>query len=434
MPRFLMRALFLSLLVTFLGFAAHAKDALSTTPPARVGLSPARLDRLNEAIETLITDKRIPGAVTLIARNGKIAHFKAQGMMDVEAGQTMRPDALFRIYSMTKPIVSVAIMMLFEEGKLGLDDTVESYIPEFQDLRVYVSGSDNNMVTEALVRSVTIRDLLTHTSGWTYSHIGDTPIHKLYRGKGILPGVSELTHLPKKISPVESLQDMVQALGTTPLMHQPGERFSYGVSVDVLGYLVEKISGQTLDVFLKTRLFDPLVMKDTGFHVPPSKLDRFTAVYEHQQDGTIALLSTAQESRFMRQPSLLSGGAGLVSTAIDYARFSQMMLNGGALDGVQILSPKTVELMVQNNLPDGMTIFGRAGLSFGLGFAVVTDIAKTHNIGSTGTFSWSGAASTAFWIDPQERLVFVAMTQVVNPKNFDFYGFLQQRVYQTIVK
>ncbi len=428
------RVLFLSLVIVFSGFGAQAKGALSTARPDRVGLSQTRLDQLNESIEALVTERRIPGAVILIAREGKIAHFKAQGMMDVEAGQAMRPDAIFRIYSMTKPIVSVAIMMLFEEGLLSLDDAVTSYIPEFEGMRTYVSGTQGNMVTEPLARPVAIHDLLTHTSGLTYNFIGNTPVHKLYNAKGILPGGNELSPFLKSAHPVESLQKMVEALEAIPLLHQPGARFSYGVSTDVLGDVVEKVSGQPLDVFLKTRLFDPLAMKDTGFWTPQHKLERFTALYMQQEDGAIKRFSSAEESRFTRRPSLLSGGGGLVSTALDYARFSQMMLNGGVLDSVQILSPKTIELMTQNNLPEGVAMFGRPGYGFGLGFSVITDVAKTHNLGSNGTYSWSGAASTAFWIDPQEDLVIVAMTQVISPWGNGFYDYLQRRVYQTIVK
>ena len=434
MHKLLTRALMLSLLVTFSGVGASARQVLSTTAPQKVGLSSARLDRLDGAVETLVSNKQIPGAVTLIARHGKIAHFKALGMMDIQTGQAMRPDAIFRIYSMTKPIVSVAIMMLFEEGRIGLDDPVAKYIPEFENMRVYKKGATvKTMVTEDLARPVTIHDLLTHTSGLTYNFIGTTPVHKLYTAKGILPGGNELSPLLKDVRPIQSLQEMVEALETIPLLHQPGTRFSYGVSLDVLGYVVEKISGQTLDVFLKTRLFDPLGMKDTGFWVPQEKLDRLAALYIRQEDGSIKRLSSAKESRFTRRPSLLSGGGGLVSTAMDYVRFSQMLLNGGALDGIQILSPKTVELMTQNNLPDGVSMFGRPGYGFGLGFSVITDIVKTHNIGSTGTYSWSGAASTAFWIDPQEDMIIVAMTQVIGPQNSGLYDFMQRQAYQAVV-
>jgi len=343
------------------------------------------------------------------------------GQMDIERGKPMREDAIFRIYSMSKPITAVALMMLVEEGLIGLDDAVHTYIPAWKDLAVYASGMPSlladappSFLTTPVLRPMKVVDLATHTSGLTYGFMMRSAVDAAYRR-------AKLTDRQT----LGGLQGMIDQLARIPLDFSPGTAWNYSVAIDVLGYLVEKLSGISFGEFLRTRLFAPLGMNDTAFYVPSNKTERFTSCYQPEGEGRgLKLQDDARESTYAKPPLLESGGGGLVSTAHDYLRFCRMMLNGGTLDGVQILSPKTVALFSLNYLPEGREIADMAlpgmfsessfaGVGFSLGCGVNVDVAKTRLPGSLGEYFWGGAAATAFWIDPKEELTVVFMTQVI---------------------
>jgi CubicO group peptidase (beta-lactamase class C family) len=390
--------------------------------PETVGMSSARLARLDAVMKRRYVDAGyLPGMLTYVHRKGHLVHTGICGQMDLERGKPIREDAIFRIYSMSKPITAVALMMLVEEGLIGLDDAVHTHIPAWKDLAVYASGMPSllaaappSFLTTPVRRPMKIIDLATHTSGLTYGFMMRTAVDAAYRKAKVTdrqtPG---------------GLQGMVDQLAQIPLDFSPGTAWNYSVSIDVLGYLVEKLSGMSFGEFLQTRLFEPLGMNDTAFYVPGDKTDRFTSCYQPESSGPgLKLQDDARESTYAAPPMLESGGGGLVSTARDYLRFCRMMLNGGALDGVQILSPKTVALFSLNYLPDGREVAdmtlpgmfsesGYAGVGFSLGCGVNVDVAKTRLPGSLGEYFWGGAAATAFWIDPKEELTVVFMTQVI---------------------
>ncbi|NOT63641.1 MAG: beta-lactamase family protein [Acidobacteria bacterium] len=395
--------------------------------PESVGLSSERLQRINQLIERKIKEEKLVGALTLVARRGKVVHFAVAGQADVEGNKPLKTDAIFRLYSMSKPITTVAAMMLLEEGKFQLDDPVATYLPEFKDVMVYGEGG-------ALVKPkapMTIRHLMSHTAGLTYGLFGNTEVDKLYRAANIF-GDFTLAEFSKKVAAL-------------PLMFHPGEQWNYGVNTDILGRLVEVWSGVTLDEFFRQRIFKPLAMNDTGFDVPAAKLDRFTTNYQWgmspfalgEAGGKRIVADHPSKSAYARPAKFYSGGGGLVSTAQDYLRFCQMMLNGGVLDGARLLSPKSVQLMTMSHtaharMPAGGVALGK-GAGFGLGFQVVTDTAENQRLGSVGTFDWSGAASTSFFIDPHEQLIGILLTQ-----KFPFDGRLsvefRTAVYQAIVE
>ena len=341
--------------------------------------------------------------------------------MDIERDKPMREDAIFRIYSMSKPITAVALMMLVEEGLIGLDDLVHSHIPAWKNLGVYASGMPSlladappGFITTQTLRPMKVVDLATHTSGLTYGFMMRTAVDAAYRRAKVTDRQT-----------AGGLQGMIDQLAGIPLDFSPGTAWNYSVSIDVLGYLVEKLSGMSFGEFLRRRLFEPLGMHDTAFWVPSDKTDRFTSCYQPETKGSgLKLQDDARESTYANPPKLESGGGGLVSTAHDYLRFCRMMLNGGTLDGVQILSPKTVALFSLNYLPEGREVAdmalpgmfsesGYAGVGFSLGCGVNINVAKTRLPGSLGEYFWGGAAATAFWIDPKEALTVVFMTQVI---------------------
>ena len=389
--------------------------------PEAVGLSSARLAKLDQVMKARYVDGGdLPGLLTQVYRKGELVHTGLCGHMDLERGKAMREDAIFRIYSMTKPITSVALMMLVEEGLLGLDDDVHTHIPAWKNLGVYASGvptllasAPPSFLTTRPERRMKVVDLVTHTSGLTYGFMMRTSVDAAYRKVKIndfqTPG---------------GLETFVEQLAELPLEFSPGTAWNYSVSIDVMGYLVQKLSGMSFGEFLRTRLFEPLGMTDTAFYCPPEKLDRFTSCYQPAQGGGLKLQDDGQKSTYAAPPSLESGGGGLVSTAHDYMRFCRMMLHGGALDGVRILSPKTVALFSLNHLPDGGELAamappgafsesGYSGIGFSIGCGVNVDVAKTRLPGTPGEYFWGGAASTAFWIDPKEELTVVFMTQVI---------------------
>ena len=403
------------------------------------GMSTERLRRVDEHLQRNYLDtERYAGTLTLVARKGEITHFSPQGLMDAERGKSVRDDTIFRIYSMTKPITSVALMTLYEEGRFQLDDPVHKFIPEWENLRVWVGGAHPNFMTKACDRPMSVRDVLSHQSGLTYSFHLRNSVDAAYRELGIMNRAGDLGF------PRETLAESVQKLANVPLVFSPGTAWNYSISTDICGYLVEVISGKRFDEFLRERIFEPLSMTDTAFHVPDEKLDRFAACYVPKPGGGRTLSDDPETSDYRTPPVLLSGGGGLVSTAMDYYRFCQMLLNGGELDGQRVLSRKTIELMTSSHLPNGVDLaavapagqFSEAvynGTGFGLGFSVLLDRAKAQIPGSPGQYAWGGAASTAFWIDPVEEMIVVFMTQLLPSSSYPVRRELQVLVNQAIV-
>jgi CubicO group peptidase (beta-lactamase class C family) len=389
--------------------------SLPTCKPEDVGLSSAALGRLSTAIQARIGQGHLPGAVALIARHGKVAYFEAFGKQDPAGGAPMVKDSIFRIYSMTKPIVSVGVMMLWEEGRLLLNDPIEEYLPALASPRVAVIEGET-MRQVAANRSITVQDLLRHTSGLTYEFRGTTPVHKAY----IDARVARLK---------QTNEDQVATLGRLPLLHQPGTRWEYSRSTDVLGRLIEVISGQTLGGFLSERIWEPLGMADAGFSVPEKHHGRIAEPFAKDPDTNtdVSLLDVKRTALFE------SGGGGMVSSTMDYARFCSMLLNNGRFGGTTYLGRKTVELMTSDHLGSipGDPELLPPGHGFGLGFAVRTSAGMAPFPGSAGNYYWSGAAGTSFWIDPAERLFAVLMIQA--PVQREHYRMLfRDLVYAAI--
>ena len=412
-----------------------------TTVAERViaGLSTERLGRIDSLLQQrYIEPGKIAGALTLVARRGEIAHFFALGEMDAERGKPMRQDTIFRIYSMSKPITSVALMTLYEEGHFQLDQPVHDFIPAWSELGVWRTGAHPNFTTTHPVRPMTVRDLLSHQSGLTYGFHLRHPVDAAYRALAIMNRPGDLA------LPDDTLAETAAKLAEVPLLFSPGTAWNYSVSTDMCGYLVEVISGNAFDAYLQDRLFGPLGMVDTGFHVPDEKLDRFAACYAPTPEGGRELQDDPETSAYRRPPRLLSGGSGLVSTADDYFRFCQMLLHGGELDGARILSRKTIDLMTLNHLPGGQDLAAvappglfseaaMAGTGFGLGFSVLFDLSRAQITGSVGQYAWGGAASTAFWIDPVEEVVVVFLTQLRPSSTYPFRRELQVLVNAALV-
>jgi len=396
--------------------------------PESVGFSSKRLSRVNKMMQGYIDKGKLASGLTMLARHGETFHFEPYGVLDLESGVPVEHDTLFRIYSMTKPITSAAVMMLYEEGHFSLDDPVGKFIPELASLKVYDGMGETGMRLVDQQQPITIRHLLTHTSGLSYGFHQDSPVEEMYREADITP-------------PDGTLQEMAEKLGRLPLLTQPGTKWRYSFATDVLGYLVEVISGKPFDQFLQDNILDPLGMSDTSFFAPEEKLDRLATVYGAGKDGIVPL-HNALVDRHARPHTLFSGGGGLVSTASDYMRFCQMLLNGGVLDDQRLLAPKTVEMMRSNHLADELKPFAvgqsnasdTKGCGFGLGFRVVMDIAQHGIIGSNGIYSWGGAASTVFWIDPQEDLVAILLTQFMPSSYYPLRREFQIATYQAMVE
>ncbi len=401
-----------------------------TSEATATGFAPERLARLDGWMRRQVESGRLPGLNLLIWRRGAVAYRAAHGMADIEAGRSYADDTIVRIYSMTKPLTSVAVMMLYEEGRFQLDDPIAQFLPAFRNMRVYTGGSRVLPATEPAQRDITFRDLLTHTSGLTYGFMDATPVDALYRQNGVDFQTSDAT-----------LAEVVEKAAAQPLLAQPGTAWNYSIATDVLGHLVAVISGQEFADFLRTRVLQPLGMMDTDFHVPAEKLSRFAACYQRGADGRPALLDAPATSRFAAPRRIASGGGGLVGTAADYLRFCRFMLNRGELDGVRLLGRKTVELMTSNHLRGDMADMGQArfaestyvGIGFGLGVSVMLDPAKAQILGSAGEFSWGGMASTTFWCDPAEDLAAVLMTQLVPSSTYPIRRELRVLAYQAIV-
>jgi CubicO group peptidase (beta-lactamase class C family) len=414
--------------LTLLAVAAPAaSQGLPTTSPEAVGLSSARLQRLDKVMQDYVDTHRVSGVVTIVVRNGKVAELAAFGKRDIEANAPMQKDTIFRIASMSKAVTSVAVMMLVEEGKIGLSDPVSKFIPSFKKTTVIVPpppgaipGSPASIMPAK--REITIRDLLTHTAGIGY---GDGPAEEQYKAANV-----HGWYFADKAEPIATPIDRLAAL---PFDAQPGERFVYGFNTDILGVVVERASGLSLDVFFRTRIFEPLKMMDTQFFLPATQRDRLAAVYSLDESGRLTRApdpDTGQGAYIDGPRMCFSGGAGLLSTASDYARLLQMMLNGGELDGVRILGPKTVELMTSNHTG---VLFNEGKTGFGLGFEVIDDIGKSGAYGSPGEFMWGGAYHTIYWADPQEKIVAVLMTQLLPATGSDLHEKFRDLVYQAVV-
>ena len=400
--------------------------------PESVGFSTERLARLDAAMQKQVDDKQLAGIVTILARHGKIVEEKAYGKKDLATGTPMTTDTIFRIFSMTKPITGVAMMILYEEGKWHPSEPIAKYIPEFAHLKVYAGvDKDGKMILEDPVHPPTIGELMSHTAGFTYGVFGKTPVDKMYSEQQILGS--------------DNLQQMIDKLAKTPLLYQPGTKWVYSISMDIQGYLIEKLSGQSLPDFVQQRILGPLKMKDTGFFVPKEKRDRFASLYGEGADGKL-IPSTSEgnspKTNYSVKPGLASGGGGLTSTAEDYLRFAQMLLNRGELDGVRILAPGTVKLMTTNhlapNLLTGEFSIGaatmRPGLGWGYDCAVFYDPLAANEIVGKDTFFWNGAADTWFWIDPTNDLIFVGMTQRMGGPGWPEVEQLSRpTVYQSLI-
>jgi CubicO group peptidase (beta-lactamase class C family) len=382
-------------------FAAKSDgNALPMAKPEGVEMSSERLTELTKGMQQFVDQGRLAGVVTMVARHGKVVEFDAVGKRDIAANAPMQKDSIFRIYSMSKPITGVAMMILFEEGKWQLNDPISKYIPEFKDLKVWSQGPNGNVVMKTPAHAPTMRELMSHNAGFTYGIFSETPVDKLQRDAD-----------PLNIN--NTLDEFIKRMGKLPLNAEPGSEWHYSVSVDIQGYLVQKLSGMPFDKFLEERVFKPLKMVDT-FYVPADKLNRLAQYYTYDKEGKLqAVEATGNLNHdFGKDPAFKSGGGGLVSTATDYMRLCQMLLNGGTLEGVRILSPRTVELMRTNMLPSNLgstAILG--GNGFGLDFAVVNDPIANGGYYGKGTFYWGGAAGTWFWIDPVNDLVAVGMIQ-----------------------
>jgi CubicO group peptidase (beta-lactamase class C family) len=397
---------------------------METITPEKAGFSSGRLARVPEVMQGYVDRQELAGLITLVTRYRKVVHSECFGLMDIEASKPMQIDTIFRIYSMTKPITSVALMMLFEQGLVRLTDPVARFIPAFD--RVQVLANDGSLVQPR--RPITIHDLLRHTAGMSYNgyyeETGD-PVDKLYDEVDLWPAGA-------------TSQEMVQRIAELPLAFHPGEAWRYSVATDVIGHVVELVSNMSLAQFLEMRILKPLGMDDTAFSIPPAKADRFATLYGSGQERALQEIDTAIGGDYFNV-SLYSGGHGLVSTAADYLRFAQFILNKGELDGVRLLGPKTVELMTANHLPSSVLPMAMGaeqmpGMGFGLGFSVMMEVALSGTMGSAGLHGWGGWAKTQFWIDPREQIVGILMLQHIHtgthPVAFDF----RTLVYQALLE
>jgi CubicO group peptidase (beta-lactamase class C family) len=399
--------------------------------PEDVGLSSTGLRNVSRLIQTYIDDQKFPGAISLVARRGKVVHFETYGIMDHERRKPMRADTIFRVYSMTKPIASVGLMMLYEEGRFQLDDPASKFIPELEGLNVFAGGTADCYAVREASRAITIRDLLMHTSGLV-ARDTPSPVGELYRRAGLSGSESDGT-----------LADMVRKLARIPLEVDPGSRWIYGISTDLVGYLCEVISGLSFDRYLEERVLGPLGMVDTGFTVRSSEVERFAANYAPRHGSPrYELVDDPLTSTYIRPRTYLSGAGGLVSTATDYLRFCKMLANGGQLEGVRILGCRTLQLMTMNHLPGGTDLATmaqsasetqRQGQGFGLGFAVLLDPTVAQIIGTPGEFFWGGVASTAFFVNPVEDLIMVFLTQLKPSSTYPIRRELRATIYSAII-
>ena len=393
--------------------------------PESQGFSTDRLNRINELLARYVDAGKLAGTMSLVARRDEIVHWQCLGHRDLASGAPLTPDTIFRIYSMTKPITGVAVMMLFEEGHFLLDDPVAAFIPQLGEMQVAVGQNANGLILKPQTRPITIRHLLTHTAGLTYGFDPVDPIESLYQEANLLDSSS-------------TLPEMMDKLAGLPLVGQPGEQWVYSVATDVLGYLIEVISGQSLASFFQERILAPLNMMDTAFHVPSEKQTRLATLYLSEGGAPLAPYQDTRSYTFAGPEVMSSGGGGLVSTMADYYQFCRMLLQGGELNGERLLGRKTVELMRQNHLPPELVPIRFAdgpvlGKGHGLAAAVWVDETHVAGLGTNGTYSWSGAASTHFWVDPAEELCGIFMTQLMPSGLYPIHAQFRTAVYQALV-
>lgn len=432
------------------GPSARQAAAPATASPEAVGMSSERLARLDRVLTGFVDSGRIPGYQLLVARSGRVVHESVYGSMDLEAERPLEPDTIFRIYSMSKVITGVATMIAWEQGHFLLNDPVSKYLPELADLEVMVWAEDGSTRTVPAEREITVLDLLRHTSGFSYHFLAPPPLGGMYLEQTITPG---LRPTPGRTAlggagPDQdaTLADLVERLGRLPLVQQPGSAWHYGINMDVLGRLIEVTTGRSFPTFLQEELFGRIGMRDTGFHVPADRVDRFAACYAATPEGGLRLIDPPRTSAYLEPPAMPGGGGGLVATASDYMRFARMLLGGGQLEGERLLSSRTVDLMMANHLSPvdfgqrplafgGSADYanGGLGLGFGLTGSVVVEPASTGLPISAGTFGWGGAASTFFWVDPEEDLAVVFMTQLVPSSAYRLRAHLMRGVNAALV-
>ena len=392
---------------------------IATKQPEKVGFSTERLQRISDVMHGYIDRGDTGGILTLVERQGETVHMAKCGYQDVAARKALEFDHIFRIYSMTKPIVSMALMMLFEQAKFHLSEPIYKYLPEFKGIKVWEAGG--KLVPPKTVP--TIKHLLTHTAGLTYGFFGETDVDKLYQSANLFDNS-------------QTLEEMVKKVADFPLICHPGERWVYSVSIDVAGRLVEVLSGISLADFLQEKIFDPLGMVDTSFSIPEEKIGRLTSCYAQTEQEKLFLDDPGENSAY-RNVRLYSGGGGLLSTLEDYRRFARLVLNWGELDGVRLVGRKTLELMGSNHIPANLLPLAVTdpfpGFGFGIGFSVLMDISQTQALGSVGTLGWSGMASTDFWVDPQEDLIAIIMTQLIPLDEFNLHADFRNLVYQALI-
>lgn len=445
-----LKKVFFFITLIFLALSgANANKQIKLTKPEKVGMSGERLERVGSSMRSLIDQKKIPGTVSLISRKGKIVHFEANGLRDVARKLPMELDTIFRLYSQTKPVTGAAVMILFEEGHFLLTDPISKYLPEFSNMQVYIGQENGNIQTEP-ADPITIQQLLLHTSGLTYDFF-QNPVAKMYVDNGVVSSPHQSGSLEGGMnagtSSDLSINQWTKLVADLPLVAQPGTEWNYSIGMDVLGRLVEVISGKSYSDFLSQRIFKPLGMVDTGFHVPDDKLRRFAANYVPSPNGGMQLFDDPQTSSYRNPPTLEMGGSGLVGTVGDYLKFAQMLVNKGEYRGVRLLGKKTVEFMVSNhltpNFPDDPTTslngaLGASGRAWGVGFgvtgSVVTNPATYGLPVSRGLYAWGGAASTDFWIDHEEELVGIIHTQLLPSGTYPTAQLMQLATYQAIVE
>jgi len=401
---------------------AQTPSDVSITNTKQVGVSSKQLEKISPAVQELIEKQKLAGAVVLVARKGQIIFTGSFGWADIANNKSMQTETAFRIYSMTKPITSIAVLILEERNLLDLDDPVSQYIPAFKNLNVY-AGSDgnNNFILEDMAREITIRDLLRHTSGLTYDFLDTSPVGKMYE--------------EQQVTTSDNLEAMVEKLKKIPLTSQPGEKFTYGVSTDVLGFLVEKVSGMSFPDFLHKEIFVPLNMTETAFQLPESAKSRFAKVYNSEGEQIVEAKDPRIVGEFLSQPTMFSGGGGLISTAKDYLKFCEMLRGKGKFEGKRIVSGKTIKTMTQNQLPAAAypisIIEKQEGVGFGLGVSVVTEITGFSETAHVGEYGWDGIASTHFWISPKDDLIVIALSQNM-PFSHQLRDVLRPIVYEAL--
>lgn len=424
----------LLLLSSYLLVACNATTAPQSTPPlldtaapsayatsSKQGFSESRLTRIDSVMKEYISANKLAGTLTLVARNGKIVHYSANGMRDREQAIPMTKDTIFRIYSMTKPITAVAAMTLWEQGKFHMNDPITKYLPELANLKVYVSGKGEDMVLEDVKGTIRIIDLFMHTAGFSYGFTG-SEVDNLYRSSPIGLGTAE----PDTV---------LTELAKLPLNHQPGTQWHYGVSTDVLGFIVERISGMKLGEYMQHTIFQPLEMNDTGFTVKPEDVARFAQIYGPGEKGETVVVPSEPLGDFLSDPTIHNGGGGLTSTIHDYYKFAQMLLNKGEYKSARILGRKTVEYLTSNHLPDNLIPFSAtsSGEGHALGMSVTVDENQVRFMSSTGNYGWGGAASTYFRVDPKENIVMISMTQFLPMGFHPYHDDFRNLVYQALV-